>query len=409
MKLILINIVSYSYLISSLLLDDVDSFGLLVFTVGGLVIAEIIYTRLTGHHSYIFTKLIYDPSHVTWKSNVPSGTSYSSFEFSLVPLEGIAICVILLLIIFFIIRFNRIINLFRILNKKTIIIVMIFISPVILLSTLSYFFPFFGFILMTFGLILFLPLTFPFKISTSFTKFRTEILDHLLTFLYHIKFIAYASTFSIIVFCQPKKLFRNYVFLGALFTLIYAIVSRWYFFNTVVMHQNFSGLTYYMVFVLLFVGIFFIYLRLIISLSFLVLNTTFLRRPELLPNNVVYVLTGEENPFDHPTTQHQAQYPKPNSPRPINFLNFDKSRHYYRAYMENVPHNGKIFRYVGIGVGTLGVSAAVYAAYHTGLQTGELRKQSFEMTRQNDLAEVEQGLMSKERYSQKYSQESQAK
>jgi hypothetical protein len=279
--------------------------------------------------------------------------------------------------------------------NKTVIIILLFILPIFLISTLSYLFPFFGFIFMTLSMILLLPITFPFKISKSFASFRSNLIDHLLTFLYNIKVIAFAATFSIIVFCQPKKTFKYCLFIGGLLTVLYSLVSRWYYFNTIVKHETLTDLNASMVYIILFVGLFLIYLRVLISLSFLILNTTFLRRPELLPDSVVFVLTGDENPFrDHPS-ELKPQYPRPNVPRPISFINFDNSKHYYRTYVENMPQNGKIFRYVGIGVGVVGVGAAVYAAHQTGVQTRIAERNA-------DATCVQAGVMTKEEFKIKW-------
>jgi hypothetical protein len=146
-----------------------------------------------------------------------------------------------------------------------------------------------------------------------------------------------------------------------------------------------------------------VYLRLLLTASIISHNISFnFLKTESLPDDTL-PNHGNKNPVI--TNKPENLY---------SFLTFRKTIN--NNQYNQASTNAFRYRALGLGLGACTLCIASYAAYHQRLQTiaaqeslkvaqESLKAQEInnrEMSRQNDLEEVSQGLMSKENYSKKY-------
>ena len=183
----------------------------------------------------------------------------------------------------------------------------------------------------------------------------------------------FIKLYMVVFYTEPKIFFyfRNFCY-GL--TVVYMLVSRYYFYHKVVLREEFSIGSITIICLLLFVSFFGSYLRILINVSQLVCIIARYYAPELLDQ----ILRAE--PPDLP-------------PSPRNSL-FSFSKHVHNHYH---PPQPKGFAWARLGFfvacGGMMISGATY--YHTRLQT-------YEFKRQNDLEELAQGLITKEEYQKRH-------
>lgn len=138
-----------------------------------------------------------------------------------------------------------------------------------------------------------------------------------------------------------------------------------------------------------------VYLRLLLTASIISHNISF------------SFLKTEDHPNDE-LPSHGNKNPVNSKPeKSYSFLTFRKTINNNQYHQAST--NAFRYRVIGLGIGACTLCIGGYAAYQQRLQTiaaqESVRAQEInnrEMTRQNDLEELSQGLMSKENYNKKY-------
>jgi hypothetical protein len=366
-----INIITRKIsVILSLFLSDDDSFAILVGTITVIVLSEILYYHVTGHNSYLFTKLVYDPNHLSWKSNTPGntgGTFYSSFDFIEVPFEAlfvimIPVCIILTFVLMFVVSntFKKIGNVFYFILPIFIVTLIFFYSPAIMLIGSI-------FLAAVILLIEFYPISSQNDYKNLFYNYLWD--TNILPFFIRLHSIVfYTSTSLTFIFL----LFSTY-----LLSFFYVVLSRYYLYYTVASPKHFS----YFYLILVLIGIFsclsaFV-LRLFINIS----------------NNLVFNIKA-----NHPSLWAHILLMEPNldpdsvvQPKPVSNSIFSFHRHHHRY---NIPPNRfSVWQKAGftVGVCTLAVGCvAAYYSYNSYLQAVRSADAAFESNRLHRISSANQ-------------------
>jgi hypothetical protein len=267
------------------------------------------------------------------------------------------------------------------------------------LTLLCYISPSFCLVFMIVSTSFMLIICFPFRITDTFTKKRLFLINLFLELLNHYNILNLCATLYINIFSLEPRKFKLYVSCLFIPIFFYPIISRYYYITIIVQHQSISFLTYLFISITLFTGLFFIYLRLILSFSVLVTNLAYVNKPTLLNPNILYVLDPNDQELPSSVSNNHNK----------SLFHFDKSKH--TNYNTYIFPNSTFLKRLGICTAVAGTCIAFYAALQTGQQTELLRLQveqerlSLQQeTRMNDLEEVSQGLMTKEAYNKKWPQ-----
>lgn len=270
-------------------------------------------------------------------------------------------------------------------NIKSIITCLIIVS-------ISFIFPSFQYYLMltiSTGVLL---MTFSFV--DYYIQLRYNMVRFILKFLDELNILVYFERIYIYYFTQPNNIFlRNttFIYIGC---FLYVLISKYLFINK----NNLHSLTFnsiLLLYVLLFISLITVYIRVLLNTSILLHNLSW------------SILKTEELPFNGDSSP-QSDFK--NSAKPsgnsYNIFNFSKTFNYSS---EQTMRNAIRFKYAGLGIGICTLCVAGYAGYQQRLQTIAAQEQvrvqeinNREMTRQNDLEEVSQGMMSKEDYQRKH-------
>lgn len=155
------------------------------------------------------------------------------------------------------------------------------------------------------------------------------------------------------------------------------------------------GSYHYLAYLILFFGTFTIYIRFFLNISLFLTISTLCLQPSLLSPDILYIL-GEGDQQDPILPKGTTN----NYGRPY-FTLVDRSKNYYHQNFNPQLHS-RLSRGSNFVIGFAGLFVGGATLYYAKMQTDHAAINSFEMTRQNDLEEVSQGLMSKEEYQSKY-------
>ena len=202
-----------------------------------------------------------------------------------------------------------------------------------------------------------------------------------LRFLKEISLLDFFTKLYMVVFYTEAKIFfyfRNFCY-GL--TIVYMLVSRYYFYHKVVLRDELSFVSITFICLLLFVSFLGSYLRILINVSQLVCIIARCYAPELL-DPVVRV-----EPPEIPPSSHKSLF------------SFSKHTHNHYHPPQTKGVNWGRFGFF-VACGGMIISGATY--YHTTLQTAAAQRQTYEFKRQNDLEELAQGLITKEEYQKRH-------
>jgi len=257
---------------------------------------------------------------------------------------------------------------------KNISVSMYHILFIVFVATLTILFP-------TFWLLFILPLTVV-SLCLAFSPFyfghlsQARIIVPFLEILQKLSILKFFVTLHSLVFYTKTKVYLWFLFGCHGLTLFYILLSRYYFYHTVILKEVFSFDTIGIVTIGLIIGFFGSYLRILITFSQLIIFFARKFTPEELPSLL------RVDPHDFPQAPNRS------------IFHYSKNINNYHRPLPKNAHWGKAGFFLGFG--SLVISGATY--YHVAQQTEEARIQTLEFRTQNDLEEVSQGLKTKEEY-----------
>lgn len=235
-------------------------------------------------------------------------------------------------------------------------------------------------------------LTKPFSFYFPQYTFADNFLFHAIIFLHNTGISNYFAFFYHLFFDKDTPQFQVQIILLNVFVVIYSLTAR-YFYST--------GILTMPLFVFLILGLMALYCRMCINLYIFITN--------IVRNDARFFHLFEgENPL--PQKEPLEQRP---------FIDFSRKTNNYNNYPPIQPNKWSFSAKAALWTGVVTGAAACYTAYYSQVQAeatirqNELtekqnkltEKQNYEFTRQNDLECVGQGLMSREAYCVKYSQD----
>jgi hypothetical protein len=264
------------------------------------------------------------------------------------------------------------------------------------LTLICYLSPSFCLVFMIITTSVMLIICFPFHLNNKLNEKRLSLIKLFIEVIHTFNLINILATIYINVFSLTPKRFKMYAFFLFIPIFFYPIISRYYYYLIIVDHAQISFNLYLLYSSFLFLGLFFIYLRLTLTFSILVTHLTYTYNPTLLNPAILYILDNEP-PIEpiQPITTNKSLF------------HVDGSKHtHYHSY---VFANSNFLKKLGICTAVAGTCMAFYTALQMAQQTDIQRlhlKDSMEQTRQidrqNDLEEVSQGLRSTESYNAKW-------
>ena len=283
--------------------------------------------------------------------------------------------------------------------------------PFLIISILVLNYPLFSIILMILVSIPTFLVGFNLEIFSGFVERKFMVLKKFLILISENGILNIFGYFFLFFFAVSKL--RFYITMAIIFSLNigYIFASRYYFLiSKIGMDFNFSFSPILTINLLIF-GLAAIYFRLLLSISYNLILVTLSIDKNLLSQDLLYCV-GEGV---DPSSSNKVFDPSPSSPsssgggKKYNFINVNYSRSYYRQNYANSAKNFSFFKYAGLVVALVSVSIGGVAA-KAAMDTVEINRDqvraqevnNFEMTRQNDLEELSQGLMTKEEYLKKY-------
>lgn len=254
-------------------------------------------------------------------------------------------------------------------------------------------------------LVFFMPLTFLSLILVGVPTYIQPYLSNIniilpiLQMLQKINILPFFITLHSIVFYTQLRIYQFFVIFCYGLTILYMLVGRYVFYHKVILHHEFSYGTLIIISTLLFISFCGSYLRMLINISNILVIITRQYAPELL---------------DPLLRMYPPDFP-PGTKRSL----FSFSRHTHNHNHNHYPPLPKTTGWSRIGViaACTGVAISSAALYFTRQQYLEAQKQTLELKqqnenmkrqineieRQNDLAELSQGLITKEDYKKRHS------
>ena len=287
-------------------------------------------------------------------------------------------------------------------------IIMISICLILVLTIVSFINPLFSFIFMIFINSLFVVLLFPYRLYKNFFKKRRTVILKLLTVLEHYNILDFFMTIYVLFFYVPKRQFNIRLFLIVLFSLVYIITSRWYFYHSVVLHQDFSTLTQSLIFLLLFFGVSIAYLRVLVNISLILTPLAVALTPNLVAPCILYIVGEGPDPGSDQslTSKTTTTALKPH----YSFININSTRNFYHQYFNT--KNPGVYRNAGLCIGFCAMTAAGFAAYFTKIQADAAVKSADAAVKAADAAvqaadatAYQAGLISKDEYYTRHPQD----
>lgn len=268
------------------------------------------------------------------------------------------------------------------------------------LVTMSFLFPTFQYFFMLFFSSIILFLMFPY--IDNYIPKRKTFAEFILNKFHTLGLLEYFVNIYIKFFCQNTKTCFIQTICLYVVSFFYILTSKYIFLNKLFLWENNIHFLI-MLYLILFISNLAVYYRLLLSTSIIFFNLTLnILKTEEFPDN------PKNQPSSTPTSSESQISGKENSRSSL----FVYTKNIHNTY-QSAPLNTSRFRLIGLSLGFCTLCVGGYAAYQQRLQTIAAQesvrsqdKNNFEMTRQNDLEEVSQGLMSKESYQQKYGSKS---
>jgi hypothetical protein len=295
--------------------------------------------------------------------------------------------------------------------KHSTSIITISIAVVLALSYISFTHPFFGFLFMVMISGPFFIIFFPFPIYEGFYNSRKNLINKLLIFLARYDILDFFSVFYILFFFVDRKPFLYRTAAIMLVNCLYIVSSKWYFFHTVFLHDNFSLLLKAIIYILLLSGIAVLYSRVLLNVALTLIPLTIRTDKTLLSPSVLYVFGEGEEPINNPDTGTPGT-PKQgnNGDRKYSLFNLNITRNYYKQRFNHT--NATTFKYTGLCLGICTAAAAVFTGYQAWSQSSAAHRQADQAQeqlniakRQNDFTALQAGLISKEEYYKRHPQD----
>jgi len=244
-----------------------------------------------------------------------------------------------------------------------------------LAALLVIFFPVFWLlIIMPLTIISLLLVGFPFDFAHYFSFHKQNLVVPVLKFLAELNILKFFITLYSLVFYTITKVYLFFCLFCYGLTLLYMLVSRYYFYHKFVLREEFSLSSIWLICLLLFIGFCGSYLRILINVSIIIVAATRQYMPELLDP----LLRVE--PPDLPSGSNKSLFS----------FSYNNHNHHYPPQPKTTTW-GRLGIFVALG-GVV-ISGATY--YH-------MQRQTYEFTRQNDLEELSQGLITKEEYQERH-------
>lgn len=312
------------------------------------------------------------------------------------------ISVFLLISVYYLYQFSRILS--------------ILLLTVIVLSCLSLLFPTASFICMLIIMGLMTAFVIPYSLFDGFFTKRQRFIEHFLKLLEETSILDFFATFYVMFFCIPLKAF--YLRMSGLIIIhvLYISASLWYKNIQYSTYDNYHPVVFVALFLIFALGIGFIYVRVLVSISLFLIPLTLSINPSLFSPTILYVF-GETDDVPSP--------PKKEAPIPPNarfsLFSFQRTTNYYRHSFSGKSPN--IYRRAAMCLGICTAGGAWVGAFYAKMQAeaaivqaeaaivqAEASKAQVtaqidnnrQMERQNDLEEVSQGLRTRESYTEKW-------
>lgn len=252
------------------------------------------------------------------------------------------------------------------------------ISIILCLTTISFIFPMFSFFFMAIFMGFFLITLFPYKMYDSFFEDQKTLIRKFLILLEALGILDFLATLYILFFFVPKKIFNIRMLLIVFFSVIYIIATRYCFIHLVLLHESFSYITNFFLYLILFIGISLTYSRFLLNLALFVVPLTLQIEPKLLSEFILYIFGQGEDMASEST-------PKPQNK--MSFINFTYTRATYRQYFTS--DHTKMYRNIGLGLGFLTFFATSFAAYYSKVQADAAIIQAVQAKIQADAAIIQ--------------------
>lgn len=252
----------------------------------------------------------------------------------------------------------------------------------------------FSFFFMAIFMGFFLITLFPYKMYDSFFEDQKTLIRKFLILLETLGILDFLATLYILFFFVPKKIFNIRMLLIVFFSVIYIIATRYCFIHLVLLHESFSYITNFFLYLILFIGISLTYSRFLLNLALFVVPLTLQIEPKLLSESILYIFGQGEDMASEST-------PKPQNK--MSFINFTYTRATYRQYFTS--DHTKMYRNIGLGLGFLTFFATSFAAYYSKVQADaaiiqaeQAKVQTYHTAREADVAAVEAKLITLDEY-----------
>lgn len=276
----------------------------------------------------------------------------------------------------------------------------------VVLALISFLFPMFSFFFMLFISFIIFLISLPFELYKGFSVKQQLLLEHLLIFLHNSSILDFLAVVYIKFFCVPRKIFIKRLCLLFFISIIYIYTSRWYFYQSVFIHTQFTFFQKIIVYIILLLGLVVLYLRIFLSLSMYFTFTALRLNSSLLSPTVLYVLgeTDDSTSTSTPSNEHSS------SNKRYSLINITYTKKYFRQYFSSGNNGG--YKGMTLGVSLFAFGAGAAAAYYGKLQveatdrgTEATNRQTAATNRETDVAAVDAGLISKDEYYRRHPQD----
>jgi len=191
----------------------------------------------------------------------------------------------------------------------------------------------------------------------------------------------FTKLYLIIFYTTPQTYYNIRNFCYGL-TILNILVSRYYFYHKIILHQVFSYSELTLITFLIFISYLGIYLRMAINSSIILTFLIKVYMPQL----------------SHPVLRVEPpDLPPGKSSKTFNLFNLNNSNHHHNHNHHYAPKNINWAR-CGLAVACLSLCISGATYYHVSQQTLEARRQTLQLTRQADATEVAAGTMTKEEF-----------
>lgn len=242
--------------------------------------------------------------------------------------------------------------------------------------------------------------TVPYEIYDGFSQKQRYLLKKSLLFLDKSLVLDFLSVVYVKFFCIPTAKFHQRLFIIFFVSVFYIISSRLLFINGTFNNITLGNVQLIILYIILFLGIGVIYLRLLINMSMFFVFAALRIQPKSLSPSILFVLGDDDHSV--PSKPNNSNQP-PDHDRRFSFINVSNTRNYYRQFYN--PSHSISFRVIGYGIALCGTVAAVGTMYYTKMQADaavvqaeQSKQQTYHTAREADVAAVEAGIITKETY-----------